>query len=322
MVFTIVLVLMSLVGLSLSQSMPEWTHRDESAWPAQCREGREQSPINIVTRYTHPDLHETHIRGPLQYRGYDDVMVTAKNTGYKVRWAVSPGTPAPVLAGGPLRGNYTFAEVHFHWLSEHAINGIKYPLEIHLVHFKYGLTAAEALARPDGVAVIGIFAQVGTPHSSAVLDELIPAIPYIQVKSNEETRPFNINVTKLFSPRPQEFYTYHGSLTTPGCPEVVTWIVMNQPTLVSHENYKNLTSVEFSGVNNDRSVQPTGLRLVYRSKGLTSCSHAISPSSFGALAAMMTCFASKVSSALLGGMCSIVNLKKRLFGKAIKECEN
>lgn len=36
----------------------------------------------------------------------------------------------------------------------------RYPLEIHMVHIKTGLTVEQAVERPDGIAVIGILGQV------------------------------------------------------------------------------------------------------------------------------------------------------------------
>ncbi|KAL0831747.1 hypothetical protein ABMA28_001289 [Loxostege sticticalis] len=314
-----VIVLCCLLGLTIAER--QWSHHDEGAWPGKCGVGEEQSPINIVPHETYADPHETHIRGPLVYRGYSDVQVTAKNTGYKVRWAIVPGTPTPVLSGGPLRSNYTFAEVHFHWLSEHSMNGVKYPLEIHMVHLKTGLNLQQALDQRDGVAVVGVLAQVGPIGRSGVLNELLPAMDYVVDENNDESPPFNIDLTRLFSPNPQAFYTYHGSLTTPLCPEVVTWIVMDQPTTVTHEHYKNLTRADLDGINNDRKVQPLGTRMVYRSKEVASCSHIASPSFFGLAAALMTCFRSKMSSTLLGALCSLINAKRRLLGNVFNKAK-
>ncbi|XP_028168654.1 putative carbonic anhydrase 3 [Ostrinia furnacalis] len=311
-----VIVLLSLTGLSVAR---DWSHHDEDAWPGQCGVGKEQSPINIVPHESLPDPHEAHIRGPLVYRGYGDVEVRARNTGYKVRWAVEPGTPAPVLSGGPLRDNYTFAEVHFHWLSEHAINGLKYPMEIHFVHLKTGLNFDQALQQRDGVAVVGVLVQVGPIGETSVLEELLPAMDYIVNPSNEDSPTFNVDLTKLFSPNPQAFYTYHGSLTTPLCPEVVTWMVMDQPTTVTHDHYKNLTRADLEGINNDRRVQPLGTRMVYRSKEVASCSHMASPSLLGLAAAIIACFRSKMSTTLLGAMCSIVKTKRRLLGNVVNK---
>ncbi|CAG9787468.1 unnamed protein product [Diatraea saccharalis] len=95
---------------------------------------------------------------------------------------------------------------------------------------------------------------------------------------------------------------------------------MAHPTLVSHENYKNLTKADLSGVNNDRAVQPLGSRLVYRSMSAPSCSSVISPSSLAAITALFSCVTSKVTSTVYSGICKLTNLKKRLFGLAEKQC--
>lgn len=42
-----------------------------------------------------------------------------------VKWTRVNDSPAPTVSGGPLRGNYSFLQFHLHWLSEHAIDGMK-----------------------------------------------------------------------------------------------------------------------------------------------------------------------------------------------------
>lgn len=74
---------------------------------------------------------------------------------------------APELSGGPLRAPYTFWQMHFHWGtdnlrgSEHTINNVSFPMEVHAVHFKseYG-SARNALRYPDGLAVVSFLYQV------------------------------------------------------------------------------------------------------------------------------------------------------------------
>ena len=72
------------------------------------------------------------------------------------------------LSGGPLPGTrYTLVQTHWHWGpndtlgSEHTIQGKKFPLEIHMVHFndKYK-DLEEASNHPDGVAVNAIMYEV------------------------------------------------------------------------------------------------------------------------------------------------------------------
>jgi hypothetical protein len=78
---------------------------------------------------------------------------------------------APELSGGPLREPYTFWQMHFHWGtddlrgSEHTINNVSFPMEVHAVHFKsqYG-SARNALRYPDGLAVVSFLYQVCKIH--------------------------------------------------------------------------------------------------------------------------------------------------------------
>ena len=41
-----------------------------------------------------------------------------------------------VLSGGNLSGEYRPTQLHFHWDSEHTIQGRRFPLEMHIVHKK------------------------------------------------------------------------------------------------------------------------------------------------------------------------------------------
>ncbi|CAH0582782.1 unnamed protein product [Chrysodeixis includens] len=189
----IVIVLLSVADLSLQA---EWSYDYETQWPGICRTGLQQSPINIMTQDAVLDPHQAHIQGPLQFRGYSDVRVTAVNNGHTLKWSGVPGTPAPVLSGGPLRSNYTFLQFHLHWLSEHAIDGMKYPLEIHFVHIKNGLTIDQALQRPDGLAVVGVMALVSHgANNDRALGEIMPVVPNLLDSTQNETAPKHIDMT-------------------------------------------------------------------------------------------------------------------------------
>lgn len=73
----------------------------------------------------------------------------------------------PILSGGPLNGEYEFAQLHFHWGdddnhgSEDEIDGKSYPMEIHFVFFKKEyLNSDAALDHPDGLCVIACLFEV------------------------------------------------------------------------------------------------------------------------------------------------------------------
>ncbi|XP_026727144.1 putative carbonic anhydrase 5 [Trichoplusia ni] len=312
----IVLVLLGAADLSLQAS--DWSYDYETQWPGICTTGQQQSPINIMTQDAVLDPHEAHIRGHLQFRGYGDVRVTATNNGHTLKWSGVYGTPAPVLSGGPLRSNYTFVQFHLHWLSEHAIDGMKYPLEIHFVHVKTGLTLEQALARPDGLAVVGVMALVsrGTDNERA-LAQLMPAVPELMNTTQYETAPKHIDMTRLLSPDVQSYYTYHGSLTTPRCQEVVTWIVMDKPIYISDAQYKMFGKVDVGGNYNYRSLQPVN-RVVYRSMA-ASCSSIIIPSVTGTLISLLSCLSSSLASGINKGINSLLNVKRKFLGD-YKQC--
>lgn len=73
----------------------------------------------------------------------------------------------PYIFGGLLDGEYVFEGLHFHWGgrnnrgSEHILDDIRYPMEMHLVHRnrKYN-DVNEALKHKDGLSVLGVFFQV------------------------------------------------------------------------------------------------------------------------------------------------------------------
>ncbi|CAK1543781.1 unnamed protein product [Leptosia nina] len=277
----------------------EWSYDYETQWPGQCNEGKLQSPINIMSRSALVDRHALHIRGPLVFRGYNRVNVTAYNDGHTLKWSVVENEPAPMVYGGPLRGNYTFMQFHLHWLSEHAIDGMKYPMEIHMVHIKTGLTMDEALVRPDGLSVIAILCQVNSGGASEyALGEIDRFFPKLAERNSAYPNTSVIDLTRLLSPEPQSFYTYHGSLTTPNCQEVVTWIIMDRPLIISDTQYKQISRVDVGRIDNYRSLQTVD-REIYRS--IASSATMVLPGLLGFLLTLMN-LSSSLSSILSKGI--------------------
>ena len=100
-------------------------------------------------------------------------------------------------------------------------------MELHLVHFKkeYGHDIGESLAKraSDNLAVLGIFFQIEEKDNPA-LEPLMDALKGVTEKDKKtDMKSFAL---KDFLPRnTHSFYRYEGSLTTPGCNEVVVWTV-------------------------------------------------------------------------------------------------
>lgn len=165
----------------------------------------------------------------------------------------------PLLSGGPLNGSYEFAQLHFHWGSEDdigsedEIDGKSYAMEMHFVFFKKEyLNADAAMAYSDGLCVLAIFFevqhsnlsnlsnankisfQVGEIHNpnfdvfTKVLEEIIQP---------ETSATFDVSpaLIDLLPDDYTHYFTYFGSLTTPPCAEVVTWIDFKHPVILSHD---------------------------------------------------------------------------------------
>ncbi|MEJ2443306.1 MAG: carbonic anhydrase family protein [Exilibacterium sp.] len=144
---------------------------------------------------------------------------------------------------------YQLLQFHFHTPSEHALNGQRYPMEVHLVH-----------KNSDGnLAVIGIFLKKGKPNATVqtVLDNASTKLNKVNTVKNTL-----LNVAALL-PKNRRFYHYNGSLTTPPCSENVNWFVMREPIEASSAQISRFT--EIIG-NNARPLQAVHWREVYISK--------------------------------------------------------
>ncbi|KAI5635148.1 eukaryotic-type carbonic anhydrase domain-containing protein [Phthorimaea operculella] len=317
-------IFVSIFVLVKADSDDHWEYGRESEWPGMCNKGSRQSPINILTSDAIEDYHGAHIRGPLQYHGYESVKVEAQNNGHTAVWNNLDFPLGPTLSGGPLRGNYTFMQFHLHWLSEHAIDGIKFPVEIHFVHIKQGLSPDEATKQDDGVAVIGVMSEIQYTYDSGhALKEIMRDVPKVVDQNAQPRSPHRIDVSRLFSPNDQTYFTYHGSLTTPRCYEVVTWIVMEKPLAISDEQFRMITKIDVGTLNNARSLQPAN-RVVYKVTGHPSANCAVrsAPAFLMTLATLVNCFSGLLGKTVKKSICVLYRAKAKFFnrGESLQGC--
>ena len=111
-------------------------------------------------------------------------------------------------------------------------------MEAHLVH-KHDATGQ--------LAVIGIFFVEG--NESVFLQHFTDSLP--DVKDEHFTSTELVSVHDLFSVE-ESYYTYSGSLTTPPCSEIVTWLVMKTPVEASVSQIQKFHDVLHD---NNRPVQ-------------------------------------------------------------------
>jgi carbonic anhydrase len=180
-----------------------------------CGTGTGQSPVNISTDQV------AAYRGPPLPLRYQQAELGIENTGHVVEVPTPAGADDTLQIGG---GIYQMVQYHFHAPSEHAVNGHLADLEAHFVHMNaQGVTA-----------VVGVFFNIG-PDPNPLLDTILLVAPET---AGEEVTGGKSRPAELFwhvsgvstagrSPvRVNSFYSYTGSLTTPGCTEGVLWSVL------------------------------------------------------------------------------------------------
>ncbi|CAG0900485.1 unnamed protein product [Darwinula stevensoni] len=125
--------------------------------------GPSQSPLDLGN-VTFADL------GIFRFQGYGllPTSVNVTNNGQTAHVTLKTKNPLK-LSGGSLPGEYVFDQLHFHWGSsldrgsEHTIEGTKFPMEMHMVHYNAkfkNVTEATASGEQTAFAVLGFFFEV------------------------------------------------------------------------------------------------------------------------------------------------------------------
>jgi carbonic anhydrase len=182
---------------------------DPSHWEGACNTGHMQSPVDIT--------HSEKLRlAPINFN-YQPVDLKIFNdcNHYQVK-VLFPHNLWLKIGKKP----YSLTEFHFHEPGEHAVNGKRAAMAIHLVH----------LSPEWGYLVIEVPVIEG--KENPVIKSLWEHIPE---SGKEQTVPgVKINVKDLL-PADRDFYRLSGSLTTPICKEGVTWYVLKNSIEMSLE---------------------------------------------------------------------------------------
>ncbi|GBG27837.1 Carbonic anhydrase [Hondaea fermentalgiana] len=178
---------------------------------------------------------------------------------------------------------YQVAQFHFHWDSnftgygsEHYRGNAAYPIEMHIVTFntKYD-NISNALAQDDGLLVIGIFGSTSeTPNSE--FDKIVTAIEdsdsFIE-DDHVDLEEFSLE-DMIAEIDLSKFDSYKGSLTTPNCNQVVSWVVMHDTLELSEEQIEVFQQAHKSETEliapNYRELQDLNGRTIYRSQSAPS----------------------------------------------------
>ena len=233
-------VLISLLVLSIiplmaqegtEEAPPHWDYEDVEAWGelaedfAVCGEGMAQSPIDI-TGATELNLSDIAFN-------YADTALQILNNGHTIQVNTDSGNS--ILYNGI---RYDLLQFHFHHPSEHTVDGVAAPMEVHFVHRD---------PNTGNLAVVGVMLVEGEANAA-----LAPVFDNLTTASSEAAPISNIDLNSLL-PAGRSFTTYNGSLTTPPCNEIVRWLVLDEPLALSAEQIAAFAALFEM---NARPVQP------------------------------------------------------------------
>jgi len=239
--------------------------------------GVNQSPINIVTSNLTPLTGSS----TFTFTNYGRISAspyTLTNSGHSAM--VTVNVKDITVADGGLGSTYVLEQFHFHWGtddvsgSEHQIDSLAQPVEIHFVHYNGALypdvATAAASNDPTAIAVLAVFVEVDdaapTPDLSLVVDHL-PAVLY----EGDSNFVDAFNLTHILPSSLTSFFRYSGSLTTPGCNEVVVWTIFTQPIYITSAQLDKFRQIHTNIIgdpdefmtHNFRPAQPINSRTIY-----------------------------------------------------------
>ncbi|MBR9923180.1 MAG: carbonic anhydrase family protein [Bacteroidetes bacterium] len=210
------------------ETAPEhWAELSQSFF--KCAEGHFQSPIDIESYVVDTDSGKS-----LKFY-YHPSPVDLVNNGHTVQ-AVPEEENYVEVEGYP----YRLQQIHFHEPAEHRVDGIIYPMEMHMVHSDSA----------GNITVVGIFIKEGPENTDLqALWESLPEHPAEHKHPNERC-----DIVHLL-PEDGAVFHYTGSLTTPPCSEGVEWFVMEKPIRLSKSQIERFKKL-YHG--NNRPIQKRG----------------------------------------------------------------
>ncbi|MDP6925066.1 MAG: carbonic anhydrase family protein [Candidatus Scalindua sp.] len=204
-----------------------------------------QSPINILTNTVeHVENRTINVR-------YKDEVDSIANLGHTIQLHFTEGST--ISAHGK---TFHFKQMHFHTPSEHQLDGITYPMEMHIVN------AAEDKENNETeyLVVSILFRMGGVNKFISDFHDLIPE----EKHSTHNIQTGRVRLSDLLMVARKDkseegLYYYKGSLTTPPYTESVNWYIDKHIYEASPEQIETLK--EYEG-NNARRVQEIQGRIV------------------------------------------------------------
>lgn len=197
-----------------------------------------QSPINILSDKVDNTSHH-----PITLH-FEDKIKAVENLGHTVQLDFAPGST--IDYDGKV---YEFKQMHFHTPSEHLVDGMTFPMEMHIVN---SIPPVENHNVPQYL-VIAILFKMG--EENLFIAEFLDKIPshahdITLLKDNQ------VHLRDMFHnelrKEAMNYYHYKGSLTTPPYTESVNWLVLKHIFEASPQQIERINRIEG---NNARHIQ-------------------------------------------------------------------
>ena len=205
-----------------------------------------QSPVNIISDKTEKDPKQQ-----FSFAFHSDCDAV-ENLGHTIQVDFKKGSTCAINGK-----DYTSKQFHFHTPSEHLIDGVTYPLEMHIVNV---LTDSSHPDKPSYI-VLSVMFKMGAENK--FLKEFLNDIP------NEEGEKHALQggevklddlLSQFAESELKSYYTYNGSLTTPPFTEAVQWVILKHVPEASEEQIMKIEKMEG---NNARHVQAVNNRKIF-----------------------------------------------------------
>jgi carbonic anhydrase len=204
-----------------------------------------QSPINILTKtVAHVDSRTITVR-------YKDDVDAVSNLGHTIQLHFAEGST--ISAHGK---TFQFKQMHFHTPSEHQLDGITYPMEMHIVN-----TAKDEKNGRIEYLVVSILFKMG--EDNKFISDFRDLIPE-EAHSIKNIQSGRVKLSDLLMvPRKDKseegLYFYKGSLTTPPYTESVNWYIDKHIYEASPQQIHTIKKIEG---HNARQIQEIHERII------------------------------------------------------------
>ncbi len=170
-----------------------------------------QSPINILTKtVAHVDSRTITVR-------YKDEVDAVANLGHTIQLHFADGST--IMAHGK---TFHFKQMHFHTPSEHQLDGMTYPMEMHIVN-----AAEDEENGKTEYLVVSILFKMGEENKFiSDFHDLIPEEEHsVHNIQSGRVRLSDLLMVTRKDKSEEGLYFYKGSLTTPPYTESVNWYI-------------------------------------------------------------------------------------------------